>query len=129
MTEALSKFLEGLPDDFFATQNLFTTSFYRDEYPAIKPEDPRLSQKGKVVVITGASSGIGQRVSIEFLLFFLTVRADSSIKGIGSVICQSRSKSSLSCRPHTIWVGGDSTTSAVYKSRCQGVPQIDECHR
>jgi len=69
MSEAFSNFLEGLPEDFFATQNLFTTKFYRDEYPAIKPEDPRLSQKGKVVVITGASSGIGQRVGIGFLLF------------------------------------------------------------
>ena len=71
MTEALSKFLEGLPEDFFITQNLFTNTFYRDEYPAIKPEDPRLSQKGKVVVITGASSGIGQRVGIDFLLFYV----------------------------------------------------------
>ena len=37
----------------------FTTNLYRDLYPAIDPCRPKLSQQGKVVVITGASRGLG----------------------------------------------------------------------
>lgn len=40
----------------------FTTNLYRDLYPAIDPSRPELSQKDKVVVITGASRGLGRLV-------------------------------------------------------------------
>ncbi|KAJ5733708.1 hypothetical protein N7493_002494 [Penicillium malachiteum] len=38
----------------------FTTNNYRCLYPAIDPTRPDLSQKGKVIVITGASQGLGR---------------------------------------------------------------------
>ena len=41
----------------------FTTKNYRDVYPAIDPSRPELSQAGKVIVITGASRGLGRQVS------------------------------------------------------------------
>lgn len=58
MTQQMSE----LDDDYFTTLNLFTTTYHRDVYDAINPENPRLSQAGKVIVITGASSGIGKEV-------------------------------------------------------------------
>lgn len=54
--------LEGLPEDYYVKQSAFTKTLYRDIYPAIDPGNERLSQKGKIVVITGASQGIGQKV-------------------------------------------------------------------
>ena len=54
--------LEELPEDYYVKQSAFTKTLYRDIYPAIDPENERLSQKGKIVVITGASQGIGQKV-------------------------------------------------------------------
>ncbi|KNG84429.1 hypothetical protein ANOM_007598 [Aspergillus nomiae NRRL 13137] len=50
---------ENLPDDYFLTAGAFTKKLYRDQYPAIDPTLPSLSQQGRVVVITGASSGLG----------------------------------------------------------------------
>jgi len=44
----------------FTTPNSFTKNLYRDIYPAIEPTSPALSQEGKVVIITGASRGIGK---------------------------------------------------------------------
>jgi hypothetical protein len=44
----------------------FTKKNYRDVYPAVDPTRPELSQEGKVVIITGASRGIGQSVSDLF---------------------------------------------------------------
>ncbi|KAJ5397002.1 hypothetical protein N7509_005115 [Penicillium cosmopolitanum] len=38
----------------------FTKKNYRDVYPAVDPTRPELSQDGKVVIITGASRGLGQ---------------------------------------------------------------------
>ncbi|KAE8417472.1 hypothetical protein BDV36DRAFT_309386 [Aspergillus pseudocaelatus] len=51
--------INSLPDDYFLTAGAFTKKLYRDQYPAIDPTLPSLSQQGKVVVITGASSGLG----------------------------------------------------------------------
>lgn len=42
----------------------FTTNIYRDVYPAIDPSQPELRQQGKVVVITGASRGLGRLVRV-----------------------------------------------------------------
>lgn len=42
----------------------FTARTHRDVYDAIDPTQAALSQKGKVVVITGASQGLGARVRL-----------------------------------------------------------------
>ncbi len=59
--------LDKLPSDFFVTVNQFTNTVYRDVYPSIDPSSPALSQAGKVVIISGASKGIGKRVRHTFL--------------------------------------------------------------
>ncbi|KAK0123957.1 hypothetical protein ONS95_008945 [Cadophora gregata] len=52
--------MENLPVDFFVTSQAFTKSTFRDVYPAIDPASPSNSQAGKVIVITGASKGLGR---------------------------------------------------------------------
>jgi hypothetical protein len=52
-----------LPDDYVVTSQAFTRVTHRDLYPSIDPSNPPLSQHGKVVIITGASRGIGRNVS------------------------------------------------------------------
>jgi hypothetical protein len=54
--------LQGLPDDYVVTSQAFTKQVYRDVYPAIDPSNPSLSQKGKIIIVTGASKGIGRKV-------------------------------------------------------------------
>jgi hypothetical protein len=41
----------------------FTRRAHRDGYPTIDSRRPELSQAGKVVIITGASRGIGKLVN------------------------------------------------------------------
>ncbi|KAJ4986547.1 hypothetical protein SVAN01_07983 [Stagonosporopsis vannaccii] len=53
--------MEHLPVDHFVTTMQFTARTHRDVYPAIDPKQAALSQKGKVVIITGASLGLGAR--------------------------------------------------------------------
>ena len=53
--------MESLPVDFFVTTGAYTPNVYRDQYPSIDPTSSALSQAGKVVIITGASDGIGAR--------------------------------------------------------------------
>jgi hypothetical protein len=48
--------------DLFVKAGAFTSKTHRDIYPAIDPTRPELSQAGKVVVITGASRGLGRLV-------------------------------------------------------------------
>jgi hypothetical protein len=40
----------------------FTKNVYQDVYPSVDPTKPELSLAGKVVIITGASRGIGAKV-------------------------------------------------------------------
>ncbi|GIJ86508.1 hypothetical protein Asppvi_005397 [Aspergillus pseudoviridinutans] len=51
--------MDQLPVDFFTNAAAYTPRVYRDQYPAIDPTSPSLNQAGQIVIITGASSGIG----------------------------------------------------------------------
>jgi NAD(P)-dependent dehydrogenase (short-subunit alcohol dehydrogenase family) len=51
--------LSSLPPDFWATSGAYTPHIYRDQYSSVDPSNPNLTQEGKVVLITGASKGIG----------------------------------------------------------------------
>jgi hypothetical protein len=53
----------SLPNDYFITSMQFTKTIHTDVYSSIDPTTPALSQAGKVVIITGASKGLGRRVS------------------------------------------------------------------
>jgi NAD(P)-dependent dehydrogenase (short-subunit alcohol dehydrogenase family) len=44
----------------------FTTVTHREPYAAISPSRPELSQKGKVVLVTGGSAGIGFAIARAF---------------------------------------------------------------
>jgi len=44
----------------------FTTVVHREPYAAISPSRPELSQKGKVVLVTGSSGGIGLAIARAF---------------------------------------------------------------
>ncbi|KAK4901423.1 hypothetical protein LTR49_027277 [Elasticomyces elasticus] len=48
------------PPHGFTKNGAFTESVYRDVYPGIDPKQSALSQQGKVILITGASRGIGK---------------------------------------------------------------------
>ncbi|KAF2488334.1 NAD(P)-binding protein [Lophium mytilinum] len=63
MTSASSHLL---PADYFVTTHQFTKTVHRDQYPSIDPASPKLSQKGKTVIVTGASQGIGKAIAIAF---------------------------------------------------------------
>ncbi len=51
--------LGALPKDWAVTAVQFTRNVYTTVYPAIDPANPENSLKGKTVVVTGASQGIG----------------------------------------------------------------------
>jgi hypothetical protein len=56
---------QQLPDpDMYTKPFAFTPTSHRDVYPAIDSKNPDISAKGKSVLITGGSRGIG-RVTIS----------------------------------------------------------------
>lgn len=61
--------LSAYPKDYYVKSMAFTEHTYQDVYPAIDPTTPALNLAGKVVVITGASRGIGAKAG--GLFFFL----------------------------------------------------------
>jgi hypothetical protein len=59
--------MDHLPVDYFVKAQQFVPTTHRDVYPAVNPTQGSLSQNGKVVIITGASQGLGAQVSILLL--------------------------------------------------------------
>jgi NAD(P)-dependent dehydrogenase (short-subunit alcohol dehydrogenase family) len=57
---------QSLPADHFIKLHQFTLTTHRDVYPSIDPSSPALSQKGKTVIVTGASQGIGKAIALAF---------------------------------------------------------------
>lgn len=57
-----------LPTDYFAKAEQFTRDLYYDVYPSVDPRSELLSKEGKIVLISGASSGIGRHVSSHDIL-------------------------------------------------------------
>lgn len=51
--------MDQLPADAFLQQQRFTYSTHRNVYPFISPSKPNLSQHNRIIVITGASQGLG----------------------------------------------------------------------
>lgn len=60
--------MESLPPDHFVKSQAFTRVTHQDVYPAIDPTQDKLSQAGKVIIVTGASRGIGARVGLRTLI-------------------------------------------------------------
>jgi hypothetical protein len=55
----------SLPPDYFISSLQFMKKVHTQLYPTIDPTSPALSQAGKVVIITGASKGLGRSVSLS----------------------------------------------------------------
>ena len=53
--------LSALPKDWVVTSGQFTRKAYTNVYPAVDPTKIGAPLRGKVVVVTGASKGIGAR--------------------------------------------------------------------
>lgn len=73
------KIMDSLPVDHFVTSQAFTKVTYRDVYSAIDPSIATNSQTGKVIVITGASKGIGRIVSVTSCSTSFTQLINSSL--------------------------------------------------
>ena len=88
--------MENLPADHFVKAHQFVPNVHRDIYPAIDPAQASLSQHGKVVIITGASQGLGARVGVAYRGFFYDF-TDSL--GVCAIIRCHRRKGHCACRP------------------------------
>lgn len=54
--------MDAIPKDFFLKSLAFTKTTHIKQYDAVDPATSKLSQTGKVVVISGANRGLGRLV-------------------------------------------------------------------
>lgn len=99
------------PPDHFLKESQFTETIRTDTYPAIDPTRPEHSQAGKVIIVTGATQGIGKAIALAF-----------ATAGAAALVLFSRTASKLAetkAEIHTIdpaievvTVAGDTTVQA-----------------
>ncbi|RFU31436.1 hypothetical protein B7463_g4903, partial [Scytalidium lignicola] len=73
---SLEEIFATLPDDYVVNSQAFTRVTHRNVYSSIDPSKSSLSQSGKVVIITGASKGIGYK---GFVAAFAKAGADGLV--------------------------------------------------
>lgn len=49
-----------------AKNSQFTPTIHRTLYPSVSPTNPNLTQSSQVVIVTGASQGIGRTIALSF---------------------------------------------------------------
>ncbi|KAF2024132.1 NAD(P)-binding protein [Setomelanomma holmii] len=87
--------MENLPPDHFVKAQQFTPNVHRDLYPAIDPTQSSLSQKGKVVIVTGASQGLGARAFVPSFAaagakaIVLVARSADKLKEVADTVAKS----------------------------------------
>jgi len=86
--------MEHLATDHFVKAQQFVPTTHRDIYSAIDPSQTSLSQKGKVVIITGASQGLGARAFVPSFAaagakaIVLVARNANKLKQVADTITQ-----------------------------------------
>ncbi|KAF1847866.1 NAD(P)-binding protein [Cucurbitaria berberidis CBS 394.84] len=87
--------MNDLPVDHFVKAQQFVQTTHRDVYPAIDPTQASLSQKGRVVIITGASQGIGARAFVPSFAaagakaIVLVARSADKLKDVAELVATS----------------------------------------
>jgi hypothetical protein len=82
---------QQIDPDQFTTPFMATKTKHRDPYPAILPSNPANSQKGKIIVITGASGGIGAVSHFTFLIKNTKLKVSRQLQKYGLVQVQQAS--------------------------------------
>lgn len=96
----------------------FTKKYYHAPYPAIDPNRPELSADGKVVVITGGGSGIGQASALAF------AKAHAKV-----VVILGRRINALQETKHLVQRLDGGTTIATYSVDITDEQAVADCFR
>ncbi|KAK9327057.1 hypothetical protein V1520DRAFT_372329 [Lipomyces starkeyi] len=92
----------------------WTSTTRHDTYPAISPTNPALSSKGKVILITGGSSGIGAATAISF-----------AKSGARAVIITGRTEKSLAASAAAIKALGLGCEARYFVADVEDAPRIE----
>ena len=116
------------PPHGFTVNNAFTSTVYRDVYPAVDPKRPELSQSGKVVVVTGASRGIGQGIAVALAqasasALIITARNTSSLSETESAIKDANPETKV--LKVALDVTSESSVLDAFKTIASKYPQVD----
>ncbi|KAF2465096.1 NAD(P)-binding protein [Lindgomyces ingoldianus] len=108
--------------DYWTKQVLFTKSYHRDVYPAIDPKNPSNSAAGKIVLITGASEGLGKGIAFAFAAagaagVVITARRDKLLQTTAQTIREKSPKTEV------VAVACDVTDEEATKSLFESIKQ------
>ncbi len=117
-----------LPDHYFTTNQAFTKKVYRDVYPAVDPKLPMLSQSGRVIMVTGASRGVGVGIAEAFALagakaIIITARKIPDLKDTETKI--KRANSDVEVWPVALEITDEAAVKVVFLDVADKFGKVD----
>jgi NAD(P)-dependent dehydrogenase (short-subunit alcohol dehydrogenase family) len=115
--------------DTFTVSNSFTKGVYRGIYPAVNPRNKELSKAGKIVLITGASRGIGRHgLSESFALagakaIIITARKIEALAETEAAI--KKTNPSVEVLKVALEVTNEESVKAAFKTISEHYPTVD----
>jgi NAD(P)-dependent dehydrogenase (short-subunit alcohol dehydrogenase family) len=115
--------------DTFTTPNSFTKGIYREIYPAVDPRNKELSKAGKIVLITGASRGIGRHgLSESFALagakaIIITARKIEALSETEAAI--KKTNPSVEVLKVALEVTSEDSVKSAFKTISENYPTVD----
>ncbi|KAG8158256.1 hypothetical protein KVR01_012017 [Diaporthe batatas] len=126
----LSTTMDYSDPNAFTLPYQLTKKIRRDVYPLLQPTQPELSAKGKTVLITGVSGGIGKAIAESWVTagasgVVITGRKVDVLEGVATRLRSLAPEPSTKVLAHAVDITNEASVAALFAAAKEAVGKVD----